>query len=91
MHVLFVETPAVTENLQVSQSVHVQAAEAPMCMRYLPLTHSMQMLAEEAPSVTEYLPVMQLVHTAKPMSILYFPFSHEVHVLLFPPVNPELH
>lgn len=47
--------------------------------------------ATPAPAVVEYVPVPQSVHAAPPVSILYFPATHDVQTPPFGPVEPALH
>jgi hypothetical protein len=47
--------------------------------------------AELAPTTAEYVPARQSVHGALPVSILYLPAAHDVHVPPSGPVKPTLH
>ena len=49
-----------------------------------------QVLAAVAPTVAEYVLAPQSVHAAVPVTILYFPAAHAVHVPPLGPVNPRL-
>ena len=49
------------------------------------------MLAREAPSTAEFVPVTQSVHVAVPVTVLYFPPAHAVHVPPSGPVCPDAH
>jgi hypothetical protein len=44
-----------------------------------------------APTAAENVAVPQSVQVALPVTILYFPATHAVHVAPFAPVNPALH
>jgi hypothetical protein len=44
-----------------------------------------------APTTSENVAVPQSVHAALPVTILYLPATHAVHVPPFAPVNPALH
>ena len=91
MHVSAVEAPGVVEYVLAPQSMQVPVIEAPAVMEYFPEAQFVQVLATEAPVVTRYLPAPQSVHPTEPISSLYFPASHAVHVPPLPPVYPALH
>jgi len=76
----------------VNPLLHRQLDEAELPLEEIESAgHAAQVSAAVAAVVVRYFPVLQLVHTAEPMSILCCPFSHAVHVSPFPPVNPGLH
>ena len=50
-----------------------------------------QVFADVAPTVVVDLPASQLVHVAVPMTVLYFPVPHAMHVPPLGPVYPSLH
>jgi hypothetical protein len=49
-----------------------------------------QVFADIAPTVVVNLPVSQFVHVAVPLTVLYFPAPHAMHVPPLGPVNPRL-
>ena len=52
---------------------------------------ALHVLSAIAPVDAENLPAVQSVHTAEPVSVLYFPAAHAVHAKPFAPVYPALH
>jgi hypothetical protein len=52
--------------------------------------HVRQVAAAVAALAVEYFAAAQSVHTAAPVSVLYFPATHAVHVPPFGPVKPRL-
>jgi hypothetical protein len=50
-----------------------------------PAGHARQLAASVAPSVAEYVATAQSVQIALPVTLLYFPATHTVHV---PPSGP---
>ena len=91
MHVLDAEAPTVGEYLPAPQSIQELTPGAPGVVRYLPAPQSVHVAATNAPVVAEYLPAPQSVHPTEPISSLYFPASHAVHVAPLAPVYPALH
>ena len=73
------------------QLVQVMSLEAPVAVEYLPPPHAMHAVSAAAPAVVRYLPAAQSVHEKEPMTSLYFPAMHAVHVPPFGPVYPMLH
>jgi hypothetical protein len=52
--------------------------------------HATQVDETVAPTVTEYVPLEQSKQAADPLTSLYLPATHAVHVPPFAPVYPEL-
>jgi len=53
--------------------------------------HERHVVSSTPPAPTEYFPDKQSVHGAVPVSGLYFPATHNVHIAPFAPVDPALH
>jgi len=53
--------------------------------------HERHVVSSTPPAPTEYFPDKQSVHAAWPVSGLYFPATHNVHIAPFAPVDPALH
>ncbi len=69
----------------------MQAASAEVEIGELELVgHPIQVVATVAPVVAKYVPVVQSVHIALPVAILYLPTTHAVHTPPSGPVNPRL-
>ena len=90
MQVLAAVAPVVAEYLPASQPMQALAVVAPTVGEYVPAPQLMQVLAVVAPTVGEYVPAPQSVHAAAPVTILYFPATHAVHVPPFGPEYPRL-
>ena len=73
------------------QLVQVVSLEAPVAVEYLPAPQTAQLPCAVAPVLMRYLPAAQSVHEKEPMTSLYFPAMHAVHVPPFGPVYPMLH
>jgi hypothetical protein len=72
---------------QFTQSVALVLSSEP---EYLPAAQSSQALLLVCASEPEYLPATQLVHSAVPVGILYFPATHRAHAEPSAPVAPAL-
>ena len=84
------EAPAAAENVPARQSVHEEPAS-----EYAPARQFMQS-AKASDVAGEDLPAGQAVHTAAPVTDLYFPAAHLTHASWSgpdddPSVNPGLH
>jgi hypothetical protein len=70
----------------VYPTLHVHAALAELPLGELELTgHVPQVAAAVAATAPEYFAAAQSVHTAEPVSVLYFPGPHAPHG---PPLGP---
>ena len=74
----------------VKPALQVQAASAELEIGELELVgHARHVSAVVAATTAEYVPAAQSVHRAMPVTILYFPAAHAVHVPAGP-VYPRL-
>ena len=74
----------------VGQSKHVESSVAPKVAEYLPDPQLSHIDSAVAPTISENLPAPQLLHAAAPVTALYLPDSHCVHVSPSGPVKPTL-
>jgi len=90
VHELSNGAPVAAENFPAAHCEQVLAADAPVAAEYRPTPQSAQTLALVAPVADEYLPAPQSVHDGVPVTVLYFPGAHALHVAPLAPVYPLL-
>ena len=88
VHELSNGAPVAAENFPAAHCEQVLAADAPVAAEYRPTPQSAQTLALVAPVADEYLPAPQSVHDGVPVTVLYFPGVHALHVSPLTPVYP---
>ena len=71
--------PREEEEEPVGHAVH---ALTPAAAEYVPPGHKTQTLALLAPTTPEYFPAPQPTQTPEPVTVLYSPAAHGVHLLL---------
>jgi len=89
-HVPIALAPANAELVPAMQLEQDDCAMAPAVVPYVPAAQSLQSSTWSCPVATRNLPVGQSVQAAPPVSCLYLPCAHRVHVLAVGAVAPAL-
>ena len=91
VHVMHALAPVTVEYVPTGHKTHALALLAPATPEYAPagqLIHAAELVSATA---TEYLPAEQAMHALDPVTVLYCPAGHGVHVRPAGPVYPASH